>query len=108
MSRYLAAFTLLLLALYGGFKALPLLSGPSIHLTSPQEAERFDSGLVVLSGVAEHTENLYLNGSILPIDAEGRFSTTLTLPHGGAILSLTATDRFGKEIRTRRSVFVPN
>ena len=107
MSRNLVVLTLFILVLYGGFKALPLLSGPSITFTSPSEGERFETGLVRISGVAMHTENLYLNGSLLPIDEEGRFSTTLTLPHGGAILSLAATDRFGKEVRVRRSVFVP-
>ena len=107
MSRYVVILTLLVLVLYGGVKALPLVSGPSISLISPQEAQRFEGNLVLISGVAEHTENLYLNGALLPIDAGGKFSKVLTLPAGGAILSLTATDRFGKEVRLRRSVFVP-
>lgn len=107
MYRFLAIGSLLILVLYGGFKAVPILSGPSIALTSPANNEAFDSGIVTVKGVATHTENLYLNGAILPIDAEGRFSTSLTLPHGGAILSLTATDRFGKAQSLRRSVFVP-
>ena len=107
MSRYAVLLTLLVLIGYGAFKGAPLLAGPSLTLTTPQDNSRTDSVLVPISGVASHTENLYLNGALLPIDAQGRFSTVITLPHGGAILSLTATDRFGKVTRLRRSVFVP-
>ena len=107
MYRLLAIGVLALLVVYGAFKALPLVSGPSITLTSPSENQTFNTGIVTISGQAGHTENLYLNGTLLPIDARGRFSTSLTLPHGGAILSLTAADRFGKQVSVRRSVFVP-
>ena len=107
MYRFFAIGTLLLLVSYGVFKAVPIISGPSIALASPTASESFESGIVTISGVATHTVNLYLNGAILPIDNEGKFSTSLTLPRGGAILSLTATDRFGKTQSLRRSVFVP-
>lgn len=107
MSRALAIITLLLVTLYGGYKAVPLLRGPNIVLTSPTENQVISSSTLVISGVASRTENLTLNGTLLPIDAEGHFSKTLTVPSGGAILSLTATDRFGKSVHVRRSVFIP-
>ena len=107
MSRTLAIVALLLVATYGSFKALPLLQGPSIILTSPTPNQSVASNTVVISGVATRTENLTLNGALLPIDAEGRFSKSLTIAAGGAILSLTATDRFGHQTEIRRSVFIP-
>jgi Glucodextranase, domain B len=107
MSRSLAFLALLLVVLYGSYKAIPLLKGPSILLTSPTANQSVSQNTVLISGVTTHTENLMLNGSLLPIDAKGRFEKTLTIASGGAILSLTATDRFGKSVSISRSVFIP-
>lgn len=107
MLRAGTLIVLLLLAGYGVFKGFPLIAGPEITLSSPLEGQTFEDGFVNVTGVSKHTENLSLNGAPLLIDASGHFSTTLVLPHGGAILSLTATDRFGKSESVRRIIFVP-
>ncbi len=107
MARVATLLALLLLASYGVYKALPLLSGPEITITSPLEGQSFTDGFVAINGTAKHTENLSLDGTPLLIDEQGHFSTLFVLPHGGAILSLTATDRFGKTETARRSIFVP-
>lgn len=96
---------LIAVAGYGLMKAVPLLSGPSIRLDP--ETPGTVPGTLTLSGRALYTETLTLNGGILLIDDEGAFSKTLTLPPGGAILSLTATDRFGRKSYESRTVFVP-
>ena len=101
------AAILIILVAYGVYKAVPLLSGPEIRLSSPAEGQSFPDGFVQIQGTALHTEKLILDGAPLLIDESGRFSTTLVLPHGGAILSLTATDRFGKTEHLERSIFVP-
>jgi hypothetical protein len=108
MLRALTFAALAILVCYGLVKALPLISGPRIVLSSPAEGQAFPDGSVEVKGTAVHTENLALNGAPLLIDEHGRFDTTLTLPRGGAILSLTATDRFGKTERMTRAIFVPN
>lgn len=108
MSKQVALVAVLLLVLYGGFKVLPLLRGPSIALSSPADGQSFASSTLLVAGTASRTETLYLDGAILPIDAKGVFSKTLTLPQGGAILILTAVDRFGKRQTVRRSVFITN
>ncbi len=105
--RSIAAFFLVALVLYGGWKAAPLLIGPTLTLTSPSEGQSFAGGVVLLSGNAHHTEKMTLNGAPLLIDSTGSFSTTLDLPSGGAILSITVTDRFGRNKTVRRSVYVP-
>jgi len=103
--RYSAALVLILVLGYGLIKAWPLVSGPEIRLNPdiPGNAP----GVVTISGRALHTETLYLNGGILLIDDRGNFEKTLTLPAGSAILSLTATDRFGRSVYERRTVLVP-
>jgi hypothetical protein len=105
--RIAALIVLGLLATYGVIKGAPLLSGPNISLVSPTDGETFNDGFVKVEGVAERTEHLELNGSPLLIDESGHFSTILTLSSGGAILSLTASDRFGKSQSVTRAIYVP-
>ena len=105
--RVAIAIVLLLLVGYGLKEAYPLLSGPEIEIQSPTNYETATTSPVLVSGVARRTETLYLNGGPLLIDEKGRFNTSLTLPKGGAILSLTATDRFGRTRTERRTIYIP-
>jgi hypothetical protein len=105
--RLVVGVVLILLAAYGVFRALPLIEGPQITLTSPKEGENFPGGFVAISGISRHTQNLSLDGAPLLIDPKGRFSTTLVLPAGSAILTLTATDRFGKSETIERTIYIP-
>lgn len=103
-SRYLAAALLIAILGYGAVKAWPLLAGPLIRI-DPLETDA--AGLTVLSGRASHTETLTVNGGTLLIDPEGDFEKRLTLPRGGGILTLTATDRFGRSRTVERAVVIP-
>lgn len=106
-TRSIAAGILLLVVLYGLWKATPLFTGPVLSLSSPLSGQSFPDGVVRIEGIARHTEKLTLNGAPILIDNRGNFSTSLALPSGGAILSLTVTDRFGRTHTEQRSVYVP-
>lgn len=101
------AVVLLLLVGYGLLEARHLVQGPAIELVSPTSYTSYPGGFIEISGRARNTEELSLNGGPLLIDEEGRFSDTILLPSGGGILSLTATDRFGRTVTERRTIFVP-
>lgn len=105
--RAIAAVVLLALVSYGLLEAYPLFSGPHIALSSPAQHESIENGIVVVSGKATHTETLFLNDAPLLMDETGSFSRELLLPRGGAILSVTAYDRFGRSVETRRTVYIP-
>ncbi|HWH07192.1 MAG TPA: hypothetical protein VNU47_01550 [Candidatus Paceibacterota bacterium] len=107
MFRTLAAITLTLLVGYGLIKATPLFLGPDIQIDAPLDGAAIEDGFMTISGTATHTRTLTLNGAPFLIDENGRFETTLLLPKGGAILSLTATDRFGRQTSVERTVFIP-
>jgi len=107
MFRTLAAGTLALLVGYGVIKAAPLILGPDIRIDSPAAHQVVEDGFITISGTAVHTQEMTLNGAPFLIDEKGRFETTLLLPRGGAILTLTATDRFGRHVSVERSVYVP-
>ena len=105
--RVLTAIILTVVLIYGVHEAWPLISGPRLALTSPQNGESFYNGFIEISGTATHTQSVSLDGGPLLTDPNGHFETTLTLPHGGAILTITATDRFGRSVAEQRTVFVP-
>jgi len=99
---------LVLIALfgYGTLQARHLLAGPSITITIPSNYTTFSDGFVTIEGMAENTENLSLNGGLLPIDEKGHFQKTVVYAKGGGILSLTATDRFGRTVTEQRTIFI--
>ncbi|MBA3789239.1 hypothetical protein H0X32_02490 [Patescibacteria group bacterium] len=105
--RILTVIILLLVVGYGVKEAWALIAGPELAITSPRNGERFDTAFISISGTAVHTKSVSLDGGPLLIDQKGRFSKTLVLPQGGAILTLTATDRFGRTTTAERTIFVP-
>ena len=107
MTRALIAIVLVLFVAYGIFRGYPLLSGPALIITSPTPYATVSDGFLTIEGTARRTETLTLNGSVLLIDENGHFRTVLSLPSGDAILSLTASDRFGRVVHEQRTVHVP-
>lgn len=105
--RIATVIVLLVVCGYGIKEAIPFLTGPTLSLESPKNGESFHNGFINISGTAIHTQSVSLDGGPLLTDQNGHFSTSLTLPRGGAILTLTATDRFGRTTTQRRTVFVP-
>ncbi len=107
MTRYLIGVLLALLIGYGVFQARPLIVGPTLSISSPEEHAFFPEGVIPVRGVARNAATLTLNGALLLHDQKGNFSSTLTYPHGGSILTFVATDRFGRSVRATRTIFVP-
>ncbi|MDB5237521.1 MAG: hypothetical protein JWL88_623 [Parcubacteria group bacterium] len=103
--RFIIAAVLLILVVYGFFKAIPLLTGPEIRV-DPIVLDA-NEGFMTLSGHAFHTETLTLDGSTLLIDENGRFLKELALPHGGVTLTLKATDRFGRSTSQTKEIVEP-
>ena len=89
---------------YGAIKAFPLISGPQIEIYALGTDEQ---GLTILSGRALYTQTLTINGGILLIDDTGAFQKRVALPRGGGILTLTATDRFGRSQTMARATVTP-
>lgn len=107
MTRYLIALVLCILVGYGLIKAQALLAGPSLSIISPTDNAPYPGGIVSIQGQAARAATLTLNGAPIPHDQTGLFSSTLTFPPGGSILTFVATDRFGRSVMAIRSIFVP-
>ena len=107
MTRALLGFVLATLAAYGLWEAYPLIAGPALTITAPAEGASYPDGVVAITGRASRTVALTLDGHPLLADQGGRFETTFAFPHGGSILTFTATDRFGRSIAKERMIYVP-
>lgn len=107
MTKYFIGAVLLILIVYGFIEAWPLLKGPVLYIDSPTDNAPFPGGIVNVIGRAERASTVMLNGASLLHDQNGGFSSTLTFPRGGSILTFTATDRFGRTVSETRSIFVP-
>jgi hypothetical protein len=107
MTRYLIGALLVLLVGYGLIEGWPLISGPRLSITSPTPDASYEDGIVEIRGRALRASVLTLNGTPLLHDQNGEFSSTLTFPRGGSILTFVATDRFGRTVTATRSIFVP-
>lgn len=107
MTRYFIVIILLVLVVYGTAEAWPLIMGPSIFIASPVDNSSYPDGIVNVSGRAVRAASLSLNGAMLLHDQNGSFSSTLSFPRGGSILTFVVTDRFGRKVTEIRSIFVP-
>ncbi len=108
MTRYFIGAVLLILLGYGLVEAWPLIAGPKLVISSPINNASFPGGIVNVQGTAARAALLTLDGEPLLHDQNGNFSSTLTFPEGGSILTFSATDRFGRHVTETRTIFVPN
>ncbi|HVW71831.1 MAG TPA: hypothetical protein VHB93_01615 [Candidatus Paceibacterota bacterium] len=104
--RSAIAVVLLILVGYGAVEALPLIEGPALSATVVLDASS-TPGIVTLSGTAARVTELALDGSAILTDDHGNFSRLIVLPRGASIMTLTATDRFGRSITKNETVYVP-
>lgn len=105
--RPLLVGALLALLAYGFIEVRPLLLGPSLVLQSPSDGATYANGLVSVSGSALRASALTLDGAAVLPDQSGRFSSTLAMASGTSILTLVATDRFGRSVILTRTIYVP-
>ncbi len=107
MIKYFIGAVLLFGTGYGGVEAWPLVAGPALSVTLPANDATVPDGIVTVQGKALRAAELTLDGDPILHDQDGSFSSTLTFPRGGSILTLVATDPFGRKVTVTRTVFVP-
>lgn len=83
---------------YGGFRAYPLVAGPSITIYNPADGDYVASTTFEVSGQVERANVITLQGKPITIDTEGHFSETLVAQAPYTILVLVATDSYGETI----------
>lgn len=106
MRRALLVLAVLALLAYGLFEARQLIAGPRIIITSPVQGSATSSTAVIVAGTARNISFLTINDAAAYADEAGHFYEVLTPPPGYSIVTVAATDRFGREVREEVAITV--
>lgn len=82
-------------ALYGLFRAYPIIMGPQIAVTYPKDGQEVASTTFQISGNIKRSTAIYLQGKPITVDEKGDFTETLIAIPPYTILVLVATDKYG-------------
>jgi hypothetical protein len=89
---------------YGLFEARRILEGPVITIESPLDGSATSSTGVIIAGEAQNISFLSINDKPSFTNESGHFTKLLSLAPGFTVLTVAATDRFGR--KTSRSVSI--
>lgn len=81
--------------LYVAYQARFLLVGPTIVLTD-LPAQTQNNRTITISGVAKTITSITINGRDIATDQIGNFQEPIVLENGYTIVSIVATDRYGR------------
>jgi hypothetical protein len=98
IKRGLLGLGILGLLTYASFQMHTLFTGPEISLESEPPLATSDARLS-LSGHAIRAQHLWVNGNQITLDVDQNFSLPLLLLPGYNVLTIEASDRFGKTTR---------
>ncbi len=104
MNRALILILCVVLVGYGLFEARRIIEGPTIVITSPLNGSATSTEALVITGTAHNISFLTINDKPAYTDEAGNFALTVSPPHGYTVVTVAATDRFGR--RNRKSVFI--
>lgn len=89
---------------YGLFEARRILEGPIITIESPRGGSATSSTGIIIAGEAQNISFLSINDKPSFTDESGHFTKLLSVAPGFTVLTVAATDRFGR--KTSRSVSI--
>lgn len=91
--------TIFLLFLFGYtfFEIQKMVFGPKIVVLSPKNGGLVSQSLIEISGKTANIKSISLNDKSIFIDEKGNFSEKILLSYGYNVLTLKASDKFGRE-----------
>ena len=95
----ISVITVLIIA-YAIWRSLNYVRGPHIEIFAPTNGSTITTSSTIVHGQTARAENLTLNGRQIIVDQKGDFSETVALFPGQNILTLVATDQFGRNATT--------
>lgn len=98
----LIVLALVIIAGYSLYAAFPFLEGPSLKVSASTASGEPTS----IRGVTKRVSFLEVNGEAVSIGEDGAFSTERTYPAGYTAVTVTARDRFGRNITKTLSFLV--
>lgn len=99
MRRLLIAAAAALIVGYGLFEARKLIEGPEISINFPAPGSATSSAIVTVSGMAQNIAFLTINDAPSFTDEYGKFVYRFSPPAGYTVVTVAATDRFGRKVK---------
>ncbi|KKQ06565.1 MAG: hypothetical protein US18_C0037G0002 [Parcubacteria group bacterium GW2011_GWB1_36_5] len=90
----LSIFFLLIIS-YAFFRSQDLILGVKIKNVNIIDGTKVADNIIKITGNAENTTNLTLNGREISINKDGDFNETFVLLLGYNVINITAQDKFG-------------
>ncbi|MGI9118008.1 MAG: hypothetical protein ACR2IQ_00460 [Minisyncoccia bacterium] len=81
---------------YGIYRFYPYLRGVELSVENIHTGDTITTPTLTLSGTAPRAHKLEINNSPISIDKKGNFSEPIILPDGYNIVTVSASDAFGK------------
>lgn len=95
---YGVALLIIITLLFGGWKAYPLILGPTITIYNPHDGDTVKKTTFEVSGQVSRVKEITIQGRPIPIGTDGHFTEILVAQAPYTILVITATDFYGKTI----------
>lgn len=89
---------------YAASKSINLIEGPIVRLDTPGNGETLRTPFLLISGNAKNIAFLSLNDRQIFVNDSGDILDRLLLHEGYNVITLKATDKFGRESVIRREV----
>lgn len=96
---YLLGVLILVSIIYAGFRAYPLITGPTLTIYNPQDGDTVASTTFELSGKVSKVREITVQGRLIPIGTDGHFTEILIAEAPYTILVISATDFYGATIK---------
>ena len=96
MRRVIVGVVILLIVGYGLFEARKIIEGPEIVIEAPGDGSATSSPIVTVSGTAQNIAFLTINDAPSYTDEAGKFVYRFAPPSGYTVVTVAATDRFGR------------
>jgi hypothetical protein len=98
LARFLLYFLVFaVVASYGAFRFVDYAGGSKISFAFPKNGRTVSNPLVTVKGSASRISYISFDGAQISTDPSGAFSRQVLLHPGYNALSVTVTDRFGRE-----------
>lgn len=92
------SFFLLCFLGYTGYEIQKLFMGPKIVILSPTNGAVISNSEVEVSGTTKNINDISLDDRKIFVDEQGNFDEKLLLSYGYNVISIKASDKFGRKV----------
>jgi len=103
---YIGMFFLFVIIVgYGIWRSRDLLFGIRISVSGISDGMASQDSILTFSGMAKHATAITIDGGTVPLSDSGAWQDTLALSPGYNVVTITASDKFGRTIKNQYRVF---